>query len=70
MKLYAVGTNDPNPENWNAWDDVELVSAESHKQAVDMCGMYWKDEDEHTPVAEVDMTKARHVMSMPPYIED
>ena len=69
-KLFAVHTDDPNPENWKAWDEVELVIAETPRDAVEMCGMYWGGDDDHTPVTAVDMTKARRVMKMPDYVED
>jgi len=70
MKLFVVGTDKPNPEDWKAWDEVELVIAETPKEAVEMCGLYWGSDDDHAPVAEVDMTIARRVIRMPDYVED
>ena len=65
MKLFALGTKSSNPEEWEPWDEVELVIAETKGQAVKMCGY-----NEEYPAAEVDMTKAQKVMSAPAYVED
>jgi len=34
LKLWAVGTEDPNPENWNAWDQVAIVVAQTKEEAI------------------------------------
>ena len=65
MKLFAVGTSEPNPAKWNVWDEVELYIAESLEKAVEMAGYHYQ-----CPACEVDMTIEQSVMDMPPYIED
>ena len=62
MKLFAVGTESPNPEDWAPWTEVELVVAETITQARKMCGY-----SDNYPAAEVDMTKAQIVMRSEPY---
>jgi len=58
LKLIAVGTTNPNPEEWTAWEDVELYLAESIEEAVKMAGYH-----ESFMAVEVDMTKKGHVMT-------
>jgi hypothetical protein len=31
MKLFAVGTDKPNPEDWKAWDEVQLYLVEARE---------------------------------------
>lgn len=62
MKLFVVGTDSPNPEDWRAWTEVELVVAETITQAKKICGY-----GESYPAAEVDMTKAQIIMRSEPY---
>jgi len=68
MKLIAVGTDDPNPENWRAWDDVVLYLAPSVEEALKL--EYPHGHAENFPAVEVDASKASFVMRMEPYTKD
>ena len=68
MKLFAVGTREPNPNKWNAWDGVELYIATNKEEAIDMAGNGHYDYE--YPSVEVDMRMPTFVMSMPDYIDD
>jgi len=73
-RLVAVGTKDPDPGNWKAWDDVTLYIAKSKLEAV------WMDNQHLTEAAAkhnakenacfVDMSVSQYLMDMPDYIED
>jgi len=64
MKLFAVGTEDPNPDNWNPWNEIELYAAKTRSEALILAGYNSK-----FPCVEVDMSKAKLIMKMPDYRE-
>lgn len=70
MKLIAVGTTDPNPDNWKSWDEVELYIAKDLEQAIKMAGYFYGSGEDCYPAVEVDMTIAKHLMTAPDYVED
>ena len=65
MKLFVVGSNSPNPEDWGPWTELELVVAETIIQAVRLSGY-----GVGYPAAEIDMAKAQVLMRSDPLIED
>lgn len=64
MKLFALGVSDPNPINWKPWHEVELWLAEDKQQALELAGYAEKGKPSTYPIAEIDMMKAGHLMSM------
>ena len=64
-KLIAVGTFNPNPEEWKCWNEVELYIADSIWEAISMAGYNCE-----YPAVEVDMSKSRHLLSMPEFPDD
>lgn len=70
-KLFAVGTRDPDPRNWKAWEEVELYIADNKKEALEMGGYHIHlDENKYYPCTEIDMSESCHLVSMPEYIDD
>jgi len=67
-KLFVLGTNDPNPSNWKAWDEAELVIAETTKEALELAG-YPTDVKPPYPSAEVDMSEAKFVFRTPAFVK-
>ena len=65
MKLFVVGSDNPDPEKWCAYTEQHLVLAETAKDAVKMFGYH-----KSFPVAEIDVTKARVLMTSTPAMED
>jgi hypothetical protein len=65
-KLFVLGTNDPDPSNWKACDEVELVIAGTDKEALEL-GEYPTDVFPPYPSAEVDMSKAKYVFRTPSF---
>lgn len=63
-KLIAIGTENPNPEKWTVWDEVRLYIADSVEEAIEMDGGWQKFG------VEVDMSKSRHLLSMPEFPDD
>jgi hypothetical protein len=63
-KLIAIGTENPNPKKWTEWDEVKLYIADSVEEAIEMDGG-WKKFG-----VEVDMSKSRHLLSMPEFPDD
>ena len=74
MKLIAIGTTDPNPSNWRAWDKVSLYIAKSKLEAVRTHYREIKDGDAKRnakeAACEVDMSVSRHVMTSEDYFEN
>ena len=55
MKLYVLGTTNPNPEEWGAWNTRALVLAASLEAALAL-------DDSFSVGCEVDMSRACHLM--------
>ena len=36
LKLFVVGSNSVNPENWSGWDEIELVIAQDKSEALQL----------------------------------
>lgn len=64
-KLIAVGTTDPNPLNWEPWNEVKLYIADSVEEAIGLDDRYRKG-----PAVEVDMTKSQFVLGMSEFPDD
>lgn len=73
MKLYVVGSNSPNPDDWSMWDQVKLVIAENKQRAIEVAyefkvGALTEDNYDifnNMPVAEIDLNKEQLLMSEP-----
>jgi len=65
-KLIAVGTKNPNPEAWKCWNEVKLYIADSIEEAKKMSGCHHNE----YPAVEVDMSRSRHLLSMPEFPDD
>jgi len=64
-KLFAVGTNNPNPKTWKLWEEIRLYIADSYDEAIKMDGRF------HKKVAvEVDMSKSCFVLGMHDFPDD
>ena len=57
MKLWVVGENSPNPEEWSMWSEFSLVVAETAKQACELDGR-------RCSAVEIPLDKARVLLKM------
>ena len=65
MKLWVVGENSPNPEEWSIWSEYSLVVAGTAEQACELVGR-------RAPATEIPLVKAQVLvkMSEPDWGED
>jgi len=63
-KLIVIGSDSPNPDDWQAFNEVALYLADDIKEASLMHG---NKEGDYVEAAEVDMSKSIHLLSMPLY---
>ena len=59
MKLFVVGNESPDPEEWSEWNEVAIVVAETAEEAKKLCAFG------EQRVAEIPMDKAQLIYQAP-----
>ncbi len=58
MKVYIVGSDSLNPEDWSIWDETAIVIASTPEEAMELA-------NGDGPALEVDMNKPQFLMRLP-----
>jgi hypothetical protein len=61
MKLWVVGANSPNQEDWSCWDGPIIVIASTPERALELADHFFSDPD----ICEIPMDKEIVVCQIP-----